>query len=197
MKRKLNILLLFLIICLSTNIAAQDVKHEFRLGFGDSFVDMYRAAQQNRQYNVCNNFITPNMFLDYMHHFNRWFSLGVQINTMWWGGDKSEWTQDAVTHSYLYGNTAIMPVCRFTYFRTEKEHLSLYSSLYAGYCAGLEKERGTYYYSHGIAAGLTALGVSFGGEHCFAAAELGALFSYGGNLQLGSRILSITVGYRY
>ena len=33
MKRKLNILLLFLIICLSTNIAAQDVKHEFRLGF--------------------------------------------------------------------------------------------------------------------------------------------------------------------
>lgn len=197
MTRNLKVLLFVAMVGLSTNIAAQNVKHEFRLGFGDNFIDMYRTAKQNKLYDVCNNFITPNIFFDYMHDFNHWFSLGVQINTIWWGGDKSELALGSVTSSYLYGNTSVMPVCRFTYFRTGKDNISLYSSLYAGYCAGLEKERGTYYYSHGFAAGLTALGVSFGGEHCFATAELGALFSYGGNLQLGSRILSITVGYRY
>lgn len=174
-----------------------DCKRELRIGAGDNMVDMYVAAQASRYYNLCNNYITPNIFLDYTYHICHWFSLGVQINTIWWGGDASELTLGSVTRSYLYGNTAIMPTFRFTYFRVPTNNIALYSSVYGGYCAGIEKEGNTCYYNHGWSVGVTALGVSFGGEHWFGAAELGALFGYAGNLQLGSRIVSMAVGYRF
>lgn len=169
-------------------------KHEFRLGVGDNFTDLFIGAFH--YYELRGNYTTPNIFLDYTYHVCPWFGLGLQVNTIWWGGENYE-HDGTFVGSYLYGNTSVMPVLRFTYFRVPKNNVALYSSVYGGYCAGIDKTNNKSVYTHGFAAGLTALGVSFGGEHWFGAAELGMLFGFGGNTQLGSRILSVAAGYRF
>lgn len=170
-------------------------KHEFRLGVGDNFTDLFLAAWSPNEQR--NRYFTPNIFIDYTYHFCPWFGLGLQVNTIWQGGDRRERFEGAEWHHYMGSNTSVMPVLRFTYFRVPKNNVALYSSVYGGYCIGVEQYDRTFYYRHGFAAGLTALGVSFGGGHWFGAAELGMLFGFGGTEQLGSRILSIAAGYRF
>lgn len=203
MTMRRHIILFVGILCVLMPLKAENTatdfkgKQEFRIGAGDNLTDVRITRNRLINYEIGNNYITPNIFIDYSYHFCHWFALGVQINTIWWGGDANSPTQNRKSFSYLYGNTAIMPTFRFTYFRVPTNNVALYSSVYGGYCAGVEQEGNTCYYNHGWSAGVTALGVSFGGEHWFGAAELGALFGYAGNLQLGSRILSLAAGYRF
>lgn len=170
-------------------------RHEVRLGVGDNVSDIFLSAWSPDEHS--SRYVLPNFFADYTYHFCRWFGMGLQINTIWLGGTARERMEGAEWYSYLYGNISVMPTFRFTYFRTPKNNVALYSSVYGGYCAGISRRDNTLYCGHGFSVGLTAVGVSFGGEHWFGAAEVGALFGSGDMLQLGSRILSVAAGYRF
>ncbi len=124
----------------------------------------FRAWSVDERQNI---FWILNLYADYMYHFNHWLSAGLQVNTTWNGGKSRKRDQeDAVWHSYLYGVVTFMPTIRFTYFHTDKNHVALYSALHAGYGVGIDK---TGYEGSGFTGGMTALGISFSGEHLFGA----------------------------
>ena len=166
-------------------------RHEVRVGVGEMFSDIFiRAWSVDERQNI---FWIPNLYADYMYHFNHWLSAGLQVNTTWNGGKSRKRDQeDAVWHSYLYGVVAFMPTIRFTYFHTDKNHVALYSALHAGYGVGIDK---TGYEGSGFTGGMTAFGISFGGEHLFGTFEIGGLFSTGPYEQICSRMLSMAIGY--
>ena len=171
-------------------------RHEVRVGVGSVFSDVFiRAWGEDESRNT---FWVPNLYADYMYHFNHWLSAGLQVNTTWYGGEERRRDiENAEWHSYLEGVVAFMPTVRFTYFHTDKNHVALYSALHAGYSVGMYQENNRICYGgSGFTGGVTALGVSFGGEHLFGAFEIGGLFSPFPYEQICSRALSFAIGYR-
>lgn len=202
--KKSMFLMLFAVICgATTTLKAQEsvrtlpdyCRNEFRIGVGDNLTDLFFSGWSPTEKR--NAYVLPNIFVDYTHHFCHWFGLGLQVNTIWAGGDMRERNEGAEWQSYLYGGLSVMPSLRFTYFRAEKNNVALYSSVYGGYCLGIDKSADKQQCHHGFTAGATLLGVSFGGEHWFGATELGGLFGSAAGTQIGSRIISIAVGYRF
>ncbi len=56
-------------------------RHEVRVGIGEMFSDIFiRAWSVNERQNI---FGIPNLYADYMYHFNHWLSAGLQVNTTW------------------------------------------------------------------------------------------------------------------
>lgn len=200
MNRKIFILATIL-LCMplygkvAANTAAKNdlpYRHEVRVGAGGVLSEVFIGAFAYDERR--NSFRVPNLYVDYMYHFNHWLSAGLQVNTTWNGGEERRRDiENAEWQPYLYGVVSFMPTVRFTYFHTDKNHVALYSALHAGYSIGIDQNR---YEGSGFTGGVTALGVSFGGEHLFGAFEIGALFGTEPYEQIGSRLLSLAIGYR-
>lgn len=203
MKRLFTAMLPVLFLCVAPATMAEtkemraENKHEIRIGVGEGVLDRLFIASHD-MYESKNIYTAPNIFLEYQYRINHWCGVGVQLNGAWWGADlrKRFWnvTQDDWQH-IVQGGLAVMPTVRFTYLH--KEWVNLYSGLSLGYYWGMntfdEKTR----HSHGAVGNVCALGVSVGRNHFFGTGEIG--FMCGGTydvLQIGSRLLSLSIGYR-
>lgn len=201
-------------------------RHELRIGIGDALLGQlgfsgfyYEPAMegdvppapldgtpteelhnqlihQNKSYDPQR--LLPHFFLGYQYRFNSWFGLGFQM-------DMTGITQKGIIRDG-YGQTfgtckqnsfqmALIPEVRFTYFH--REHVNLYSAVGLGVAMdltnvpdyGMESE-----WSPALSG--TLLGVTWGGEHWFGAAELGYLFEPPMGV-LAHKLLSLSFGYRF
>lgn len=223
-KRIVGLLLLLPLFAMAENIEnRENNRHELRIGIGDALLGQmgitgsyYNSMppppppldgipteelhnQLTHQYkSFGRQHILPHFFLGYQYRFNSWFGLGFQM-------DMTGITQNGIIRDG-YGQTfgsckqnsfqmALIPEVRFTYFH--REHVNLYSAVGLGVAMDL-----TNIPNYGIesdwspALSGTLLGVSWGGEHWFGAAELGYLFEPPMEV-LAHKLVSLSFGYRF
>ncbi len=205
MKIKLRVAVLGIgMLCLSVGAMAETKemraasRHEVRVGIGESIVDVAFIASHD-VYEGYNTYTAPNLFAEYQYRVNDWCGVGVQVDGAWRGsylrrrsnGDAMPWMQITI------GTLAIMPTVRFTYLH--REWVNLYSALSFGYYIGFENFNHDRSVGCGAAGSVCLLGISVGRNHFFASGEIGALCGVADNgvEQLGSRLLSISLGYRF
>lgn len=140
----------------------------------------------------------PHVFGEYMYRVNRWFGVGVQ--TDFYVSSRRYVEQNGYgdrlgDHYQAEMCWAIMPVFRFTYYRSE--WVSLYSHIGLGYSGdfGLTDHK-LDYSTHLPAFGATFLGVSVGRDHWFGTFELGSMSTVA-NFRFMDRLFSLSAGYRF
>lgn len=204
MKTKLRVVVWVIgMLCLSVDTMSEPKemratsRHEVRIGVGESVVDGALIASHD-VYVMKNTYVAPNLFAEYQYRVNDWCGVGVQVNGAWRGsylcrrGDKTmSWMHITI------GTLAIMPTVRFTYLH--REWVNLYSALSFGYYIGFGNCNRDRSVGCGAAGSVCLLGISVGRNHFFASGEIGALCGVADNgvEQLGSRLLSISLGYRF
>ena len=119
------------------------IPHELRVGWGDQMFetlmwhDIGHPSILSPTYQATYNErfrYTQHWFVEYLYHFNYWYSFGAQIDysgVLWdevtRDGEGTELSRD-VNHNFH--NIAIMPTIRFSYFH--REYTSMYSSIGLG-----------------------------------------------------------------
>lgn len=206
MKTKMSVVVLAAgMLCLSVNAMSETKemraasRHEVRIGVGESVVDGAFIASHD-VYVMKNTYVAPNLFAEYQYRANDWCGVGLQVNGAWRGSDvcRRSYADTTTPWSHIaIGTVAIMPTVRFTYLH--REWVNLYSAVSFGYYIGIEKRAQNKSVSSGAAGSVCLLGISVGRNHFFGAGEIGALCGVAGNgvEQLGSRLLSISLGYRF
>lgn len=183
------------------------LKHEFRIGYGDPMFETMRwkdeptklgvpmNARQNYRY-------TGHIYGEYMYRVNSWLGVGGQLDFGATTFNYNTYKLNESGNQYLAGSdpryfydVCLMPSVRFTYFH--HEWVNLYSGVQLGVGIHGDYKGRT---ECGAAFGLTALGVSVGREHLFGTFEFGGL----SNIQsltaiytLWTKWFNVSVGYRF
>lgn len=190
-----------------TKETRDELKHEFRIGYGDPMFETMRwkdeptklgipmNARQNYRY-------TGHIYGEYMYRVNSWLGVGGQLDFGATTFNYNTYKLDDKDNQYLassdpryFYDVCLMPSVRFTYFH--REWVNLYSGLQLGLgIHGDYKGRA----ECGAAFGITALGVSVGRNHWFGTCEFGGL----SNIQsltaiytLWTKWFNVSVGYRF
>lgn len=168
--------------------------HEFRLGWGDM---LYETAMYHADHYTGNYRYTGHIFATYQYRFLPWLSAGIDVDYehVFWQKSSAEQKTDV-----NFFNLCFIPQLRFTYY------WSKYVNLYSGIGCGLLINGGNELNFRGQKTAfapvieLTALGVQVGDNHWFGTVELGGLNSMSSLTDfymLGSRLFSISLGYRF
>lgn len=201
-------ILLFLVVCITTNISAltkeqrMEIRHSFSIGYGDQFRDLLG----HKFISIGNIFskkeyydkkITGNIFGEYMFQATKVLSVGLNVNYNGWRSMVDEYSlneNDTIPKTYrtTIHTIGLLPTLNFTYFGNET--VNLYSGFGIGAMVIFEDD----WVGAMPAIDLCLFGVSFGNEHWFGSAEVGCLFS---SILLAytvpTRIVSMSVGYRF
>lgn len=183
------------------------LKHEFRIGYGDPMFETMRWKDEPTKLGIPMNArqdyrYTGHIYGEYMYRVNSWLGVGGQLDfgaTMF---NYNTYKLNADGNQYLAGSdpryfydVCLMPSVRFTYFH--HEWVNLYSGVQLGVGIHGDYKGRT---ECGAAFGLTALGVSVGREHLFGTFEFGGL----SNIQsltaiytLWTKWFNVSVGYRF
>ncbi len=181
--------------------------HEFRLGWGDM---LYETAMYHADHYSGNYRYTGHIFATYQYRFLPWLSAGIDVDYehVFWqksperGANKvafKDCPAELKTDANFF-NICLIPQVRFTYY------WSKYANLYSGIGCGLLINGGNEFNFRGQKTAfapvleLTALGVQVGDNHWFGTVELGglnAMSSLTDFYMLGSRLFSVSLGYRF
>lgn len=168
------------------------VHHEFRIGWGDM---MYETAVYHNTNHRFDYKYTGHIFAEYMYRPSYWFAVGM-------GADFEEvlWTDASLGRGRNYWNLSLLPTLRFSW--VHKPYVNLYSSLSPGLCinSGTETDIKGRKTALSPALGLTLMGIQIGNAHWFGTIEVGglnALMSAQEIYMAGSRIFSVSLGYRF
>ena len=212
MKQTFTLLLLvlaFLSVSAQTKERALENRHEVRLGVGDHIFIPWSDAYLGKELDY--KWATQNIFLEYTYQVNSWLGVGLQYNMRGCGintflkGFPDEEKLPGDYEQYASWNFDIMPVLRFTYYRSE--WISLYASVAGGFAVNYEYQltddvtdyRTT---TLGYAVYGTPFGISVGKEHWFGTFEIGQLFAAAPPSErfifaLLERNLNLSVAYRF
>lgn len=170
--------------------------HEWRLGWGDPMFETAVFYDNAEQYGHA---YTGHIFGEYQYNLKRWLGLGFECDF-----ENVDWqTLNRQTNNVgkdNFYNIGLMPTVRFTYFR--KGIVSMYSGVGVGLNinGGSEKDYLGRYTVCAPLLNLTAYAVSVNWlPNWFATFEIGGLFALNGKQEvfmLGSRLFSISIGYR-
>jgi len=170
---------------------AKILKPIVRIGWGDMMFESaaWYANATNYNYRYLGHF-----FGEFQYPVLNW--LGVGFKADW---SKVSWDM-ADRKAHNFHNICLMPELRFTYFRRGRVEM------YSGLGFGLNVNTGTELDWKGRTTAcapvldLTLYGISVGCEHWFASFDIGGLNSFMSIKKelymLGSRIFSISIGYR-
>lgn len=214
MKRTFTLLLLalaFLSVSAETKERALENRHEVRLGVGDHIFIPWSDAYMGKELDY--KWTTQNIFLEYTYQVNSWLGVGLQYNMRGCGINAFLTVTDFPAKAELTGeyeqyaswNFDIMPVLRFTYYRSE--WISMYARVAGGFAVNYEYQLTddvTDYLTTtlGYAVYGTPFGISVGKEHWFGTFEIGQLFAAAPPSErfifaLLERNLNLSVAYRF
>lgn len=165
--------------------------HEFRLGWGDMGFEKaaYHDSRENVEYRYFGH-----IFAGYRYSFNGWLSAGLDVDF-----SNVRWKSAADGMNHDFQNISFIPSARFTYFR--KGIVTMYSGL----GVGLNVNTGSETDFRGLktvcapVVNTVFYAISLNYKNWFGSFELGPLVSLNGKheiFMLGSRIISISIGYR-
>lgn len=179
-------------VCAFTKAEADSIPHEVRIGWGDM---LFETAVWHNNRQATDYRYTGHIFAEYQYRLRHWLSVGMQTDY-----EQVLWTAPSDNTAHTFYNVGLLPTVRFTYFFSE--YVNLYSALLFGLNINGGSE--TDMYGRKVdcspAFGFTALGVSVGNNHWFGAAEIGglnALMSKDEIYMIGSRLFTVSVGYRF
>lgn len=181
--------------------------HEVRLGWGDM---LYETAMYHADHYTGNYRYTGHIFATYQYRFLPWLSAGIDVDyehVLWQKSPDSginktpfascpaEWKTEAD-----FFNICLIPQVRFTYYWSK--FVNLYSGIGCGLLinGGSELNFRDQKTAFAPVIELTALGVQVGDNHWFGTVELGglnAMSSLTDFYMLGSRLFSVSLGYRF
>lgn len=185
---------LILAIMLPLSLPAQQKGypiHEFRLGWGD--MGFEKAAYHDSRENVGYRHF-GHIFAGYRYSFNGWLAAGLDVDF-----SNVRWQSAADASNHDFQNISIIPSVRFTYFR--KGIVTMYSGL----GVGLNVNTGSDMDFRGLKTVCAPVfnpvlyAISLNYKNWFGTFELGPLVSLNGKNEiymLGSRMISISIGYR-
>lgn len=195
MKKIIYVMTLLLTVSLSLR-AQEFKKHEWRAGWGDM---MYEKAVFYNTVEKFNYHYNGHFFTEYQYGILPWLSAGMKFDFL-----NVNWNSRNDNKNHFYNNFCIIPEARFSYMR---KGLFL---MYSGIGAGLLINGGSETDYHGrkticapvIDLTLVACSVQWGkgaASHWFSTIDLGGLISLNNKSEvfmLGSRVISISIGYR-
>ncbi|MBO8458782.1 MAG: hypothetical protein IAA73_00390 [Bacteroidetes bacterium] len=212
MKRTFTLLLLalaFLSVSAETKERALENRHEVRLGVGDHIFIPWSDAYMGKELDY--KWTTQNIFLEYTYQVCPWLGIGLQYNMRGCGintfltGFPEEEKLTGEYEQYSSWNFDIMPVLRFTYYRSE--WISLYASLASGFAVNYECKQTddvTDYRTTTLGYNIygSPFGIAVGKEHWFGTFEIGQLFAAAVPSErfifaLLERNLNLSVAYRF
>ncbi len=203
-----TIVILLCIVCLSsamstsavTRVERQLAPNEFRIGWGDMLYEkkMYHNSNSTNNYHY-----TGHVFAEYHHYFLPWFSLGIAADYehVWWDVIRDGMTPlPTPDKNHFFYNASLLPSMRFTY--CHKPHVNLYSALLFGLTVngGTEIDMYGRKTAFSPAWGITLMGITVGGQHCFASVEIGGLHALSGRnfiYMIGSRKIALSLGFNF
>lgn len=175
-------------------------RHEFRIGWGDMRFEkaVFRAGTSKQHYRYFGH-----VFANYQYSILNWLSAGMQVdyeNVTWNVLAERGVVLPKPDINHCFYNLCFMPTARFTYYR--KGMVTMYSALYGGLLVngGTETDNKGRKTACAPVFGLTAYAVSVGDDHWFGTFELGGLnsiVSKGEIYMVGSRLVTLSVGYRF
>lgn len=198
--------------------------HQIQIGVGDVIMDIWLHAfgptQGPGSIKEISSYTTPHLYLQYEYRVNSWLGVGVIADGNFMGDEYKEidtyvedpstvppvFVQTDVYRAYYESNFLVMPTVNFTYYHSPV--FNLYSGLGFGYGFSNIKTESRNMWDHLLAVNATALGMSFGKNHFFGSLEIGVMNSIanwssedgrkGWRLgSLGSRLLTLSIGYRF
>jgi len=195
MKKILYVLALLLTV--SSSLRAQEYpRHEWRIGWGDMMYEKAVFYNTAEKYNYHRN---GHFFAEYQYGILPWFGAGMKVDF-----SNVNWNSLHDDANHYFNNFCIIPEARFTYLRDGL--FTMYSGIGAGLLinGGTEKD---YLDRKTVCApviDLTAVSCSVqwgkgAASHWFTTVELGGLISLNNKREvfmLGSRVISISIGYR-
>jgi len=184
------------------------LRYEVRVGYGDPIFESamkYEFTHIGKP-NARVDYVTGHIFTEFQYSFLWWLSVGMQLDYSGEGWhDRRELAEElytgAIAPRHYYYNLSLLPTVRFTYYRSP--WVNLYCALSPGMTINggtetdLVRKTKTICYP---AVGLTAIGVQVGQKGWFGTFELGglsALLSKNDIVMLSSRMLSVSLGYRF
>ena len=192
--------------------ATDSIPHEVRIGWGDQMFEtlMWHEAghptvlppSYQNTYNERFRY-TQHWFVEYLYHFNYWYSFGMQIDysgVLWdqvvRNGEGTEISRE-VDHNFH--NIAIIPTIRFSYFH--HDYVSMYSSIGVGVNinTGTELDYKKRYTAAAPVINIALVGVRVGKGRFYGLVELGGMISLANTNEvymLGSRIFTTSFGVR-
>ncbi|MCQ2136230.1 MAG: hypothetical protein MJY67_04865 [Bacteroidales bacterium] len=170
----------------------KSVHHEFRIGWGDM---MYETAVYHNNLHHFDYKYTGHFFGEYMYRPTHWFAVGAGVDF-----EEVMWTDENLGKGRNYWNLSVLPTVRFTWVHTP--YVNLYTSLYQGLCVngGTEVDVKGRKTALAPAVGISLLGIQIGDAHWFGTIELGALNAMMSAQEIymaGSRLISVSLGYRF
>jgi len=190
--KKLTLITAFLALALPAFALDPAPAMEVRVGWGDPMYEsavFYNSTQKNK-YSYTGHF-----FAEYLHSISDWFGLGIQadVEGVYWNSAKSESRDN-------FHNISFFPTARFTYYR--KGIVTMYSGIGLGLNINTGSET-DYLGRRTVCSPLInitayAISVNFT-PNWFGTFEIGGLNALNGKQEffmLGSRLLSISFGYR-
>ena len=175
--------------------------HQVRLGWGDMMFETMAfhpglAADGNRTHHYG---YTGHIFAGYAYSFRKWVSFGAEVDfeSIFWKETPCDpyWSPVGDAVSVRNYNITIMPEVRFTFY--DKGWVNLYAGLGFGALVAFDNNKGV---EASPAFNINLFGVWMGKDHWGGALELGALNALMGGdriYMLGSRLISVSVNYRW
>ena len=175
--------------------------HQVRLGWGDMMFETAvfhpgLAADGNRTHHYG---YTGHIFAGYAYSFRKWVSFGAEIDFegIFWKETPCDQYRRPIGDAIPVRNydLTIMPEVRFTFF--DKGWVNLYAGLGVGALIAFDNHKGV---EASPAVNLNLFGVWMGKDHWGGSLELGALNALMGKdriYMLGSRLISVSVNYRW
>ena len=184
--------------------------HEVRIGWGDMLFETaaFPNTPENAWANTAvsstypytakqNHRYTGHIFTEYQYRILPWLGVGAQVDF-----EGIFWTQITRTGNTVYKssesrnyNLVILPTVRFTYLH--HNWINLYSGIGIGINTAFDNLGAA---EAAPALNLNLLGMSVGNKNWFGCVELGllnAMLAPSKIYMLGSRLLSISAGYRF
>lgn len=175
------------------------LRHEVRVGWGDPIFEsaMKYEFPHIGKPNTQITYLTGHFFAEYQYYWLPWLSTGmiVDYSGMGWRDKRDYGTR------HCYYNLSFLPTVRFTYYR--HPWVTLYSACFVGLTLNGGTEEDLVRHTQTLCFpgfGITALGVQVGKKGFYGAAEIGglsALLNFNDIAMLSSRMLTISVGYKF
>ena len=200
---KLLILLIGLTACTAAMAKEPDGRHQVRIGWGDMMFETFAFRESpkftvgDRRHDVS---FTGHIFAGYRYALNKVTSVGVQadVEGIFWKETKygTDYKPAGPTYNIRNYNLAILPEVTFTYFRSE--WVRLHSGVALGVNIAFDNHSGRV--EAAPALNLNAFGVEVGKGNFYGCLDIGALSAMNSNgtiYMLGSRLLSVSLNYRF
>jgi len=215
------LLVLFAILLISLPIDAKEKNkgkyyaNEVIFGVGDPLAEcLFYRASPHLDYSLYNPDViysekqsyhhVPHFYFEYYRNILTWLAVGAQVDigsfywkNVYYRGGSNNPVEVVKQNNY---NISILPSVRFAYLR--REHVRLYSSVMTGLTinTGSELDYKGRHTAPGFGINLTWIGVSYLYNHWSASFELGfmgALGDVNSIFMCGSKLMSLSVGYRF